>query len=280
VKILIVDSSPQASQAAAAAYGGRPHGENYRLGLQSQTDTPLDCFILHAADGDTLPQGMAVSDFHGIAWTGSPMSAYDTSPLVSRQIDFARFAFQSGVPCFGSCWGLQVMSTALGGKVRLNPKGMEIGIARQITVNAAGRTHPMYNGKAPVFDAACVHQDEVFELPQGAELLSGNAVSDVQALSVDDGARSFWGVQYHPEYDLRQLSALLRRSAGRLVREGLARTLEEAEAVGADLRALHDDPSRKDLAWRYDIGPDITDPARHRREFANWLRVKVAPRVG
>jgi GMP synthase (glutamine-hydrolysing) len=72
---------------------------------------------------------------------------------------------------------------------------------------------------------------------------------------------------------------MFRRSAKRMVDRGYAATLEEAEAFAADLRALHDDPGRKDLAWRYGIGADIIDTDRHRREFANWLRVEVAPRL-
>ncbi len=279
MKILIVDSSPLASQALLQAQGGRAHGANYAAALQSQTGQKLDCFILHAAEGESLPQGLAVSDFHGVAWTGSPMSAYTDTPEVARQVDFARAVFQSGVPCFGSCWGLQVMSTALGGRVRLNPNGFEVGFARQITLTEAGRAHPMYQGKASVFDAACVHQDEVVELPPGATKLAGNAYSEVQAVAVEAEGRSFWGVQYHPEYDLLQLAALLRRSAARLVRDGYAPTLAAAEAYAADLLALHEAPDRKDIAWRYAIGPDIADPQLHRREFANWLREKVAPRA-
>ena len=168
---------------------------------------------------------------------------------------------------------------ALGGKVRKNPKGAEMGVARSILLTEEGRAHPMYEGKAAVFDALCVHQDEVCELPEGAVLLAGNDISDVQAACLHDGARSFWGVQYHPEYDLLQIAAMFKRGASRMVERGYPANLEAAKAFAADLRALHDDPGRKDLAWRYGIGADIIDANRHRREFANWLRVEVAPRV-
>ncbi len=280
--ILIVDGAPSSSQDLLVASGGRRHGPNYGAALASQAHQSVggvEVFVLAAADGANLPQGMALSDFDGIAWTGSPLNAYHETEAVSRQVEFARTAFQSGVPCFGSCWGLQVMMVALGGKVRLNPKGAEMGFARSILLTDAGRAHPMYDGKPSVFDALCVHQDEVCDLPPGAELLAGNSVSDVQAASLRDGGRSFWGVQYHPEYDLLQIAAMFKRSAQRFVDRGYAATLTEAEAFAADLRALHDDPARKDLAWRYGVSPDIIDADRHRREFANWLRVEVAPRL-
>ena len=280
--ILIVDGAPSASQDLLEQAGGRRHGPNYAAALDSQAHASVggvETFVLAAADGATLPQGMALSDFDGIAWTGSPLNAYHDTPEVTRQIEFALTAFQAGVPCFGSCWGLQVMMVALGGKVHRNPKGAESGVARSILLTEAGRAHPMYEGKPSVFDALCVHQDEVCDLPDGAVLLAGNAVSDVQAASLHDGTRSFWGVQYHPEYDLLQISAMFRRSAQRLVDRGLFPTIEQSQHFAADLRTLHDDPNRADIAWRYGISPDIIDPDRHRREFANWLRVEVAPRL-
>jgi GMP synthase (glutamine-hydrolysing) len=282
-RILIVDGAPSASQDRLVANGGRRHGPNYAAALDSQARDSVgnvEAFVLGAADGETLPQGMSLADFDGIAWTGSPLNAYQETEAVRQQIDFARAAFQSGVPCFGSCWGLQVMMVALGGKVEKNPRGPESGIARGILLTDAGRAHPMYAGKPPVFDALCVHQDEVTDLPPGAVLLAGNRMSAVQAVSLHDGPRSFWGVQYHPEYDLLQISAMFRRNVARLVERGLFPDEESALAFTADLRALHDDRGRRDLAWRYGISEDIVDTDRHRLEFANWLRAEVAPRLG
>lgn len=280
-RVLVVDGSPMAAQDALAALGAARTGDNYVAALQSQMPggaDAIDCFVLGAADGESLPQGMALGDFDGIAWTGSPLGAYETSPAVLGQIELARAAFQSGVPCFGSCWGLQVMAVALGGKVHVNPKGYEFGIARQIALTDAGRAHAMYDGKAAVFDAMCVHQDEVCALPTGATVLAGNAVSDVQAATFEDGAGSFWGVQYHPEYELSQLAALFRRRAKRLIDEGLAASELDVMRMADDFAALTREPGRKDLAWRYGISRDVLDPAIHRREFRNWLTVKVMPR--
>jgi len=137
----------------------------------------------------------------------------------------------------------------------------------------------MYAGKSQVFDALCVHRDEVHDVPPGVEVLATSGSCDIQALSLREGERSFWGVQYHPEFDLFQISAMFKRSAKRHVERGLSRTEDEVRAFAEDLRVLHDDPSRKDLAWRYGITHDILDPDRHRREFANWLRVEVSPHL-
>jgi GMP synthase (glutamine-hydrolysing) len=280
-RVLIVDSAPEAAQEKLVAYRGERLGEVYRQALESQRAPELgelEYVILSAGEGKFLLPDAALSDFQGIAWTGSPLSAFENIETVTNQLEFARAAFGSGIPCFGSCWGLQVMAAALGGRVHRHPGGPEIGIARQIVLTDAGRAHPMYDGKAAVFDALCVHQDEVCTLPAGARLLAGNDFSTVQAIEAADGERSFWGVQYHPEYDLALIAALFTRGAERLVKGGFATCVSDAEGIAVDFMALHKDAHRKDLSWRYGIGADILDPSRHRRELANWLRTKVLPR--
>ena len=61
--------------------------------------------------------------------------------------------------------------------------------------------------------------------------------------------------------------------------EGFVRHGDEARSMAGDFRALQQDPGRKDIAWRYGLGTDVTDSARHGTELANWLRVKVAPKT-
>ncbi len=273
-KILIVDSAPALAQAGLARHGGLPYGATYESALQSQAAglfDRLECFILAAGDCENLPQGMGFADFDGIAWTGSPLNAYDTGPVERHQVEFARAAFASGVPGFGSCWGMQVMSVALGGRVQLHPQGLECGVGRKIAVNVAGQRHPMYRGKPAVFDALCWHQDEVTTPPPGAVVLAGNGHSAIQAMAVEDGVRSFWGVQYHPEFDLDVVASLFSYRAKRMAADGFVRDPAEAAGMAEDFRALQRSKARKDVAWRYGIGGDVTDAAVHRLELANWL---------
>ena len=278
-RILVVDGNRAATRQQQQVAGGTPTGEGYAQVLQS-LHPGLECDIVRPADGPVLlPDDMSLESYAGVAVTGSALNIYDSGGHIERQVELARAVFAAGIPFFGSCWGLQVMMVALGGTVRLNPRGAEMGVARSILLTDAGRAHPMYAGKPAVFDALCVHQDEVDSLPDGAIRLAGNGVSDVQAVSLHEGDRSFWGVQYHPEYDLLQIAAMFKRSAKRLVDRGLMSDMPTAERFADELRALHDDPSRKDIAWRYGISADIIEPDRHRVEFANWLKTEVAPRM-
>ena len=171
------------------------------------------------------------------------------------------------------------MTAALGGTVHLNPRGREIGIARMITLTDAGRSHAMYRDKPVAFDALCTHEDEVATLPACGTVLASNRVSRVQAAVFTDGRRSFWGVQYHPEFGFAQPAAIIAMRAERHIREGLARSREEVATIVEDYRTLAVDPSRHDLAWAYGVGPDILDPNLHTRELGNWLTAKVVHRT-
>lgn len=279
-RILIADGYPAESVVRTRERGGRTSAEDIFPEVLARHAPDLDCMALGVAEGERLPQGLALADFDGIAITGSPLSAYETGdPRVSRQIAFARDAFASGVPVWGSCWGLQVMAAALGGSVRLNPRGYEIGIGRAITLSEEGRAHPLYRDKGPMFDAVTVHHDEVERLPDGAVLLASNAMSAVQAFAVERDGGSFWGVQYHPEFDLAHVAFLMAGRPERLVKEGLARDSADVAAYTGDLSALGRDATRRDLAWRLGLGADVLDADLRTREFRNWLQAKVAPRT-
>jgi GMP synthase (glutamine-hydrolysing) len=227
----------------------------------------LELFSLNVADGEHLPQGVALSDFDGIVITGSPLSVYKPRPEVMRQIELAREAFECGVPMYGSCWGLQLMTAALGGVVRLNPRGREIGIARNIAPNEAGGAHFLFSGKPKAFDALCSHEDDVATLPPGAVALASNGVSDVQAVDISRGSSHFVGVQYHPEHTLATTAAIIEVREERLVAEGLAQSAESLHSIITDLRTLESDPSRRDIAWKLGIDEQVLDPRRRTAEL-------------
>ena len=104
--------------------------------------------------------------------------------------------------------------------MRKNPKGREIGFGRRIKLTEPGRKHPMYVGKPEVFNAPTVHLDEVETLAPGTTVLATNDVSDVQSAEIRVNGAVAWGVQYHPEYPLREIAAIVRRIGLRLIDEG------------------------------------------------------------
>jgi GMP synthase (glutamine-hydrolysing) len=234
---------------------------------------PSVCYVsMNVAERETLPAGVALGDFDGVMLTGSPLSVCDQTEAVRHQIDFARAVFTCSIPVWGSCYGLQLATVALGGAVRRNPNGREIGVARAIAMTEIGVVHPLLSGRPSIFDALCSHEDEVETLPPGATVLAGNDVSAVQAMAVPMPAGGeFFGTQYHPELDLAVVAAILKLRAPSLASEGFAQTEAELHRIADDYRALSVTPERQDLAWRYGIGPDILNPLQRSIEIGNWL---------
>ncbi|HEX9138540.1 MAG TPA: type 1 glutamine amidotransferase [Steroidobacteraceae bacterium] len=237
----------------------------------------MACDIVRPADGEVrLPSGAGLTDYDGIAITGSALNIYDGGEHIERQVELARAVFATAVPFFGSCWGLQVAVTAAGGRVRANPLGREFGFARRIELGEAGRTHPMYRGKPPVFEAVTVHRDDIEQLPAGAVPLAGNDMG-LQAVELRFGRGIFWGVQYHPEYSYAEIAATAVRYATVLTNEKLFTGRAELEAFVSELRQLQQNPWDRRLTWKHGLGLAMQDERIKLAELRNWLELQVTP---
>src|ERR1041384_7495832 len=159
-RILVCEGNTAGMRADQVAAGGILMSEGYSGGLRGLRPEAVVDICYPADPSANLPLG-GIEGYDGVAITGSALNVYDGGPAVEPQIELARAVLKSKTPLFGSCWGLQVVTVAAGGTVRANPKGREIGIGRSIALTQAGRDHPMYAGKAAVFDAVTVHLDEI-----------------------------------------------------------------------------------------------------------------------
>ena len=271
LKILIVEGNVKELRDKAAKLGSLAQSDLYRNILHSLADD-LICTLVYPADEDAvLPQQADLAEFDGIVWTGSALHIYDRIPAVDRQVDFMKQGFGQKTRIFGSCWGLQVAVVAAGGEVAANAKGREIGIARDIQIREDGLSHPLYSGKATAFDAVTVHLDHVVQLPAGSKDLSGNDMSQIQAIELKRGKSVFWGVQYHPEFDLEYIAGLIRRYGSTLIDEGIRKDDDAVEKWAADLAAAQHDQDGNDLKRQYCLGSDVLDPRCRLLELSNWL---------
>jgi GMP synthase (glutamine-hydrolysing) len=273
-RILVIDGNEKATRDRHVAVGGTSSGEGYVATLK-RLNPRIECDIVRPADGEPkLPEGVSLAHYQGAVITGSALNIYSREAAVERQIDLAKAVFAAGVPCFGSCWGLQVGVTAAGGSVVRNPRGREFGFGRRITLTAQGRDHPMFQGKPEVFEAVTVHVDTVESLPAGATALAHNDMG-LQAAEIKLKKGSFWGVQYHPEYSCAEIAAMARRYADVLIRDGLVKDQAELDQLAADFVMLNEEPQNARLAWRFGVGAAITDPLVKQAELRNWLERQV-----
>ena len=275
-RLLVCEGNTAGLRAKQVAAGGAIMSDGYADLLRELLPGAVVDICYPADPGANLPIG-GLEGYDGVAITGSALNVYDGGPEVTGQIELAREVLKAKTPLFGSCWGLQVVTVAAGGTVRPNPKGREIGIGRRIALTQAGRTHPMYRGKGSVFNAVTVHLDEVETLAPGTTVLAANAQSDVQAAEiVVDGAVA-WGTQYHPEFSLGDMAAIVRRYGSRLMREGFFADAAARDHYVADLETLDRNPDDKPLAWRYGMDETVLDRRVRSTEIANWIAHQVLP---
>jgi len=276
-RLLLLEGNPADRRAFARERGVRWSSEIYAEAILAHfPGFALD--VLYGADpGRELSGERGWSDYAGMVVTGSALHAYDRDEAVTGQIAILVEAADKGLPIFGSCWGLQIAVIAAGGEVARSPRGREVGVARKIVATDAGRAHPMLAQKGPVFDAPCIHYDEVTRLPAAGTLLAGNAHSDVQAALIPLGQSTVWAVQYHPEFDLAQIAQLNRLDQDDMIAQGFFADPAAIAAYNDKLEALHADRGRSDLAWQLGLDADLLDDRRRAAEIIAWIESEVLP---
>jgi GMP synthase (glutamine-hydrolysing) len=279
-RFLVLDGYSKEGREDLRSGGATTAGELYSRMIKACAPRNAEVDIVYPGDpGAALPSGAAIDQYDGIAWTGSSLTVFSNDPKVTPQIEFAKAAFEARVPGFGSCWAAQIAVIAAGGRCDANPKGKEMGIARKIALTPEGRAHPLYSGKKSVFDAFISHDDEITHLPPGGSMLASNGHTHVQSVSVTHKSGVFWGLQYHPEYDLHELARLCFCRKRKLTELGFFQDMDAAQDYVDRLEALHQDPDRKDIAWLLGIDEDVMNEDIRRAEVRNWIDLLVLPNM-
>ncbi len=157
-----------------------------------------------------IPESATACD--GWLITGSKHGAYEDHPFIPPLEDLIRAAFAADVPLVGICFGHQIIAQALGGKVEKFSGGW-----------AVGRQTYAWNGQEVSLNAW--HQDQVVEVPEGAEVCASDDFCANAALVY--GQKAFT-VQAHPEYDSGFMAGLA-KYRGALVPD------DQLEALAANL---------------------------------------------
>ena len=123
----------------------------------------------------------------GIILTGGPNSVYaPDSPLCDKAL------FQMGIPILGICYGSQLMSHLLGGKVATAPVS-EYG-KTEVTINTS---YDLFNGVTDKTICWMSHTDYIEKAPQGFEIIAHTTVCPVAAM--ENKEKALYAVQFHPE---------------------------------------------------------------------------------
>ena len=123
----------------------------------------------------------------GFILSGGPASVYDQgAPLAPAYI------YESKLPILGICYGMQVLTYQLGGKVAPGAE-REYG---QSTLHISTDDSPLFADLPPSLMAWMSHGDCVMEMPSGFESLAFTENSPTAVMGSDN---KIFGLQFHPE---------------------------------------------------------------------------------
>ena len=123
----------------------------------------------------------------GIIFTGGPASVYaENAPKCSKEI------FNLGIPVLGICYGMQLMTHMLGGKVQKADK-REYGVT-SVNINNSSK---LFKGFEDKNDCLMSHTDFVENLPEGFENIG--STDHCPNAAMQNTKKNFYGIQFHPE---------------------------------------------------------------------------------
>ena len=132
--------------------------------------------------------------------TGSPVSVYDDLAWIPRLEDFIRQCYQVGQPLIGICFGHQIIAQALGGKVEKAAQGWMLGLHPLEPIQQKAWMTP----QLPSYSLYFVNQDQVTELPPGAEWLGRSENCPYAMFTI---GRQVLCLQAHPEQSVTSMLA-------------------------------------------------------------------------
>lgn len=134
---------------------------------------------------DTPAEKVLAIQPRGFILSGGPASVYETNAPVLFD-----YVLNSGLPVLGICYGMQLLTHALGGVVAASGE-KEYGLAE---ISTLVENPLLPTGSQPVWMS---HGDRIESVPSGFTILASSANSPIAAIG--DHSRHLYGVQFHPE---------------------------------------------------------------------------------
>ena len=126
----------------------------------------------------------------GIILSGGPLNVYQND-----KFNFDRKILKLGLPVLGICFGHQILSKELGGRVKKSDH-REFGLATIKKVSNSILTKGFFN-KKNVSNVWMSHADQVSKMPIGFNVVASTKNSKLTI--IENIKNNFYGVQFHPE---------------------------------------------------------------------------------
>jgi len=126
----------------------------------------------------------------GIILSGGPLNVYEND-----KFRFDKKILKFGVPILGICFGHQILSKLLGGKVKKS-KHREFGLATISKVSNSILTKNFFS-KNKTSNVWMSHADQVSKTPRNFKVIASTKNSKLTI--IENTKDNFYGVQFHPE---------------------------------------------------------------------------------
>jgi len=126
----------------------------------------------------------------GIILSGGPLNVYQNDKFI-----FDKNILKLGIPVLGICFGHQILSKELGGRVKKSIH-REFGFAKIIKVSNSILTKNFFN-KKNISNVWMSHADQVSKMPKNFKIVASTKNSKFTI--IENSIDNFYGVQFHPE---------------------------------------------------------------------------------
>jgi GMP synthase (glutamine-hydrolysing) len=131
-----------------------------------------------------------IENIGGVILSGGPLNVYEND-----KFNLDKKILKLGVPVLGICFGHQVLSKKLGGRVKKS-KHREFGLASITKVSNSILTKNFFN-KKNVSNVWMSHADQVSKMPKNFKIIASTKNSKLTI--IENSKDNFYGVQFHPE---------------------------------------------------------------------------------
>ena len=125
----------------------------------------------------------------GLILSGGPLNVYQ-----SKKVKFNKNLLNSNIPVLGICFGHQIISKELGGRVKQS-KSREFGLAKVKKVRESVLTKDFFTKNEN--NVWMSHADEVTRLPKDFKVIG--KTNNAKLCIVENTKKKLFGIQFHPE---------------------------------------------------------------------------------
>ncbi|XXG63572.1 hypothetical protein AAC387_Pa05g1727 [Persea americana] len=172
------------------------------LGLLKEEGEIWDMYRVSLGE---FPEEEELEDYEGFVITGSCNDAHGNDPWVCNLVSLLRKLDSMHKKLLGFCFGHQILSRAIGGKIGRAVNGWDVGVTAVNLSPSKLLSTLQFPSSLNIIEC---HQDEVLELPECAEVMAGSEKTEIEMFMCGD---HIMGIQGHPEYSKDILLHLIDR---------------------------------------------------------------------